>query len=97
MFRYLALYILAEEVRDEGDPPTLLLEQPEDPAQYRSPQDVHENGYFSFFRTQEWQDFQAKFGIAQLHMDQHPMGHKKRKPTTGHQHCRAVSTRWSSR
>ena len=49
MFRYLALYIVAEEVRElDAIPTQLLLEQPEDPARYRSPQDVHENGYFSF-------------------------------------------------
>ena len=83
MFRYLALYIVAEEVRElDAIPTQLLLEQPGDPARYRSHQDVHENGYFSFFRTQEWHDFAAKYGISLIHMDQHPMGHKKRKPTT---------------
>ncbi|CAL1164941.1 unnamed protein product, partial [Cladocopium goreaui] len=33
-------------------------------------------------KTQEWHDFAAKYGISLIHMDQHPMGHKKRKPTT---------------
>ena len=83
MFRFLALYVMAEEVREEDEVPTqFTMEQPEDPARYRSPQDIHENGYFSFFRTQEWKDFEERYNIKQVHMDQHPMGHKKRKPTT---------------
>ena len=82
-FRGLSLFILAEDLRDPDQPPTqLLLEQPEDPARYRKPEDVAQHRYFSMFRTLEWQHFQERFGIKLLHFDQHPMGHEKRKPTT---------------
>jgi hypothetical protein len=82
-FRGLSLFILAEDVRDQqGSPTQLVLEQPEDPARYRKPQDVEQHRYFSVFRTREWQQFQRRFDIEMLHFDQHPMGHKKRKPTT---------------
>eukprot|EP00435_Cladocopium_sp_Y103_P049178 s3841_g14.t1 len=83
MFRFWSLLIMAEEVRDETLPPTqFVLEQPEDPARYRSAQDVADHGYFSVFRTQEWQQFAASYGLHQVHCDQFPMGHQKRKPTT---------------
>ena len=83
MFRFLSLLVLSEDVRAEDDEPTaFLLEQPEDPARYRSSSDVAAHGYFSFFRTKEWKNFETKYHINQIHMDQHPMGHKKRKPTT---------------
>ena len=40
-FRGLSLFILAEDVREQqGSPTQLVLEQPEDPARYREPQDV---------------------------------------------------------
>ena len=51
----LALYIIAEDVRPPEQPQTqLVLEQPEDPARYRDPEDVAQNKYFSNFRTSEW-------------------------------------------
>ena len=82
-FRGLSPFILAEDVRDQqGSPTQLVLEQPEDPARYRKPQDVEQHRYFAVFRTREWQQFQRRFDIEMLHFDQHPMGHKKRKPTT---------------
>eukprot|EP00435_Cladocopium_sp_Y103_P021593 s2125_g5.t1 len=82
-FRMLALYIIAEDVRPEHQPQTqLVLEQPEDPARYRSEDDVAEHQYFSNFRTTEWNQFQQKYGIHLYHFDQFPMGHIKRKPTT---------------
>ena len=82
-FRGLSLFILAEDVREQqGSPTQLVLEQPEDPARYRKTQDVEQHHYFSVFRTREWQQFQNHFGINMIHFDQHPMGHKKRKPTT---------------
>ena len=82
-FRKLALYIIAEDVRPPEQPQTqLVLEQPEDPARYRDPEDVAQNKYFSNFRTSEWLQFQEKYGIQLYHFDQFPMGHLKRKPTT---------------
>ena len=83
LFRYLSLYILAEDVRQLEDPRTqIILEQPEDPARYRSAEDVAANGYMSIFRTKEWQDFQKRYNLHLLHFDQGPMGHERRKPTT---------------
>ena len=82
MFRFWSLMIMAEEVRPEAAPPTqFFMEQPEDPANYRSQADVQEHGYFSVFRTQEWREFAATYNLIQYHFDQHPMGHPKRKPT----------------
>ena len=85
MLRFWSLQVLAEEVRDVEQCPTptqFIMEQPEDPARYRSEQDVAEHGYFSVFRTMEWRQFAAKYGMEQIHFDQFPMGHPKRKPTT---------------
>ena len=83
MLRFWSLLVMAEEMRDEAQPPTqFMMEQPEDPARYRSEQDVAEHGYFSVYRTVEWQQFAAKYNLFQLHFDQFPMGHPKRKPTT---------------
>eukprot|EP00435_Cladocopium_sp_Y103_P047340 s1132_g13.t2 len=82
-YRMLALYIVAEDVRAPCDPPTqLVVEQPEDPARYRSAAEVEQHQFFSNFRTKEWKDFAMKYGIHLFHCDQFPMGHPKRKPTT---------------
>jgi hypothetical protein len=83
LFRYLSLYVVAEDVRRLNDPVTqFILEQPEDPARYRSAEDVAAHGYMSIFRTKEWRDFQKKYNLHMLHFDQGPMGHERRKPTT---------------
>ena len=83
LFRYLSLYVVAEDVRRLNDPVTqFILEQPEDPARYRSAEDVAAHGYMSIFRAKEWRDFQKKYNLHMLHFDQGPMGHERRKPTT---------------
>ena len=70
-------------MRRLNDPVTqFILEQPEDPARYRSAEDVAAHGYMSIFRTKEWRDFQKKYNLHMLHFDQGPMGHERRKPTT---------------
>ena len=82
MFRFWALLMVAEEMREETDPPTqFFMEQPEDPKRYRSEEDVQQHGYFSVFRTAEWKALAEKYNLVQYHFDQHPMGHSKRKPT----------------
>ena len=64
MHRYLALFVVAEEVRTPEAPPTqLIMEQPEDPARYREPSDVKLRGYMSVFRTPTWKRFQELYGI----------------------------------
>ena len=82
MFRFWSLLIMAEEFRPDDMPVTqFFMEQPEDPARYRSQQDVEQHKYFSIFRTREWQQLALAFNLQQYHFDQFPMGHPKRKPT----------------
>ena len=82
MFRFWSLLIMAEEFRPDEMPVTqFFMEQPEDPARYRSQQDVEQHKYFSIFRTREWQQLASAFNLQQYHFDQFPMGHPKRKPT----------------
>eukprot|EP00438_Fugacium_kawagutii_P017886 Skav201903 [mRNA] locus=scaffold3992:11450:20578:- [translate_table: standard] len=84
--RVLLSYSLAEEARLELRPTApataLVLEQPEDPARYRSAQDVERFHYMSMWRTAEWALFQAQFKVDMIHLDQGAMGHQVRKPTT---------------
>eukprot|EP00435_Cladocopium_sp_Y103_P014795 s1755_g3.t1 len=83
MLRFWSLLVMAEEVRDAALPVTqFMMEQPEDPARYRNAQDVEDHKYFSIYRTPEWSQFAAEYGLRQVHFDQFPMGHIKRKPTT---------------
>ena len=80
-FRYLSLYVVAEEVRVPDDPVTeFILEQPRDPAEYRS--DTDKRQYMSMFRTEEWRRFQEKFKFHKVDFDQGRMGHERCKPTT---------------
>lgn len=80
----LALYVLAEEVRDiDLTPPTAFaVEQPEDPRSYRSEAEVQEKGFMSMWRTQEWLNFQDRYNLRLISFDQGTMGHVKRKPTS---------------
>ena len=80
-FRYLSLYMIAEEVRAPQDPKTeFILEQPRDPAEYRN--DQHQRRYMSVFRTEEWRKFQEVFQFYKIDFDQGRMGHERCKPTT---------------
>ena len=82
-FRFLLPYIDSEDVRLPAAAPTaLVLEQPEDPARYRSAADVEMFGYMAMWRTAEWQAFQAAYNVKMIHLDQGPLGHAKRKPTS---------------
>ena len=82
-FRTLALYVLCEDVRLPQEPQTALaVEQPEDPARYRSPEEVKEKKFMSVWRTEEWQLFEEIYQVKKIHFDQGPMGHVKKKPTT---------------
>ena len=80
-FRFLSLYMIAEEVRAPEDPKTeFVLEQPRDPAEYRN--DQHQRRYMSVFRTEEWRKFQEVFQFYKIDFDQGRMGHERCKPTT---------------
>ena len=82
-FRFLLMYVMCEEVRLEEDPQTaMVLEQPQDPKEYRSPEEVAQKGFMSMWRTNEWKDFAKRYGANLIHFDQGPMGHEVRKPTT---------------
>eukprot|EP00438_Fugacium_kawagutii_P021192 Skav201589 [mRNA] locus=scaffold152:536907:541522:+ [translate_table: standard] len=84
--RVLLAYALCEDSRQDLRPTApataLVLEQPEDPANYRSPGDVAQFQYMSMWRTQEWREFQDRFGIHLVSFDQGTMGHEVRKPTS---------------
>eukprot|EP00438_Fugacium_kawagutii_P007554 Skav217693 [mRNA] locus=scaffold1925:59391:64646:+ [translate_table: standard] len=82
--RMLALYVLAEEVRDPttSQPTAFMVEQPEDPKNYRDPVEVMEKGFMSMWRTQEWLQFEKEYNMVRISFDQGCMGHQKKKPTT---------------
>lgn len=63
-FRFLSLYMIAEEVRAPEDPSTeFILEQPRDPAEYRKDKD--QRRCMSVFRTAEWHKFQELLQVLQ--------------------------------
>lgn len=82
----LLAYALCEDARLELETmpqqTAFLLEQPEDPARYRSKVDVEKFNYMSMWRTKERRQFQAKYSIDLIHLDQGAVGHVVRKPTT---------------
>eukprot|EP00438_Fugacium_kawagutii_P007098 Skav200526 [mRNA] locus=scaffold2291:63661:70974:+ [translate_table: standard] len=82
-FRFLALYVLAETVRDDSMPVTgFINEQPQDPAEYRDSAEVQAKQFMSMWRTREWQRFEQLYRLQRVRFDQGAMGHPKRKPTT---------------
>lgn len=81
-FRTLLLYALCEEVRTEGPRTELLLEQPQDPKEYRPLAEVQEKKFMSMWRTSEWVAFKERYNIPMISCDQGAMGHPCKKPTT---------------
>ena len=74
-FKFLLMYIMCEEVRhEEGKNTALVVEQPEDPKNYRSEEEVGEKGFMSMWRTQIWLDFAKTYGADLTSSDQGPMG-----------------------
>eukprot|EP00438_Fugacium_kawagutii_P033247 Skav228431 [mRNA] locus=scaffold1325:416500:425994:- [translate_table: standard] len=82
--RMLALYVLAEEIRGDHSmvPTAFVVEQPEDPRNYRDEKEVRERGFMSMWRTSEWLAFQKEYDMKLISFDQGCMGHQKRKPTS---------------
>eukprot|EP00438_Fugacium_kawagutii_P010773 Skav218289 [mRNA] locus=scaffold2035:794479:803242:+ [translate_table: standard] len=84
--RMLLAYVLCEDARMDLDPEgpqtAFVMEQPEDPARYRSQVDIEKHHYFSMWRTAEWRAFQDRYNVSLIHFDQCTMGHKIKKPTT---------------
>lgn len=63
-FRFLSLYMIAEEVRAPEDPSTeFILEQPRDPEEYLK--DKEQRRYMSVFRTALWHKFQELLQVLQ--------------------------------
>ena len=82
-FTFLLMYIMCAEVRHEEEKTTALAaEQPKDPKNYKSEEEVGEKGFMSMWRTQEWLDVANTCGADLISFDQGPMVHECRKPTT---------------
>ena len=58
------------------------LEQPQDPKEYRSEQDIQQYQYMSVWRMASWQHFQEKYKLMRTSFEQGAFGHVKPKPTT---------------
>ena len=67
------------QTKEDGKEPLVdfVMEQPEDPSHYRE-----EGDWMSMWRTEEWRRFMDEFKLDMYNMDQGPMGHARRKPTT---------------
>ena len=60
-----------------------VLEFPEDPIKvFGSPQDGQGRSYPSWWRTPAWTEFAKVEPVTELSLDQGPLGHTRRKPTT---------------
>ena len=44
------------------------LEQPQDPKEYRSEQDIQQHQYMSVWRMASWQHFQENYKVQKLHV-----------------------------
>lgn len=81
-FKTLLIYMVCEDARIQGQQTALILEQPQDPKEYRNPEEVKEKEFMSMRRTLEWQKFQEMFNVKMIALNQGTMGHMCRKPTT---------------
>ena len=60
-----------------------VLESPEDPIKvFGSPQDGQGRSYPSWWRTPAWTEFAKIESVTELSLEQGPLGHTRRKPTT---------------
>ena len=83
------LWMMAEEARTRMDakskgrelPPAYLMESPRDPATYMESQALEED-MPSFWNFKEIQDVMVTMNAKLITMDQGPVGHVKRKPTS---------------
>ena len=81
------LYMVAQHCKPAQVPKVLFgMEQPQDPQEYRSTEDVAVHGYMSVFRTEAWQHFQQQYHLQRCNFEQGAFGHLKVKPTT-FAHC----------
>ena len=83
MFRMKLLYMVADHYKPEPCDKVLFgMEQPQDPKEYRTPEEVALKGFMSVFRTMAWRHFQEKYAIHLTSFEQGAYGHRKPKPTT---------------
>ena len=76
--RFLWLYVLSQSVRTEKV--GFVKETPRDPQSYKKDDDPVD--YASFLAFPEWKEFCRRYGIFEVDVDQGPLGHERRKPTT---------------
>ena len=76
--RFLWLYVLSQNVRTEKV--GFVKETPRDPQSYKK--ESNPVDYASFLAFPEWKEFCHRYGIFEVDVDQGPLGHEKRKPTT---------------
>eukprot|EP00435_Cladocopium_sp_Y103_P041969 s1529_g11.t1 len=86
MFRMKLLFLVSEASKPDWRAKTLyFMEQPQDPREYRSPEDVAKYEFMSVWRTDAWKRFQEQHGMLLTSFEQGAFGHAKPKPTTvGH-------------
>eukprot|EP00435_Cladocopium_sp_Y103_P025555 s2799_g6.t1 len=83
LFRMKLLYMVADHSKPEWCAKVMFgLEQPQDPKEYRSQQDVDQHHYMSIWRTAAWRHFQNKYALTLTSFEQGAYGHQKPKPTT---------------
>ena len=83
LFRMKLLYMVADHCKPEWCAKVMFgLEQPRDPKEYRSQQDIDQHHYMSIWRTTEWRHFQEKYALTLTSFEQGAYGHAKPKPTT---------------
>ena len=83
LFRMKLLYLIAQHSRPVTLTKVLFgLEQPQDPQEYRSAEDVAQHEYMSIWRTSEWAQFQELGQLQLCRFEQGAFGHCKIKPTT---------------
>ena len=80
LMKHVALWKRAEECRVQPEPTLFLLESPEDPANYLTPELADEMP--SFWQFPELQDLQREPGFNLISFDQGTMGHRRCKPTS---------------
>ena len=86
MFRMKLLYMTATQNKPSWcDQVLFAMEQPQDPKEYRSEEDVKKHQYMSVWRTAAWRAFQEKYQLTLTSFEQGAYGHVKPKPTSfGH-------------
>ena len=86
LFRMKLLYMVAEASKPVDRLKVLFgLEQPQDPREYRSAEDVDRFEFMSIWRTREWKHFEEKYQLRLTSFEQGAFGHARPKPTSfGH-------------